>query len=245
MDTMVSSRAGMSDAEWQARCDLAALYRITELYDYEKFTAPAKIGGRYFYTRNDGLQNQYVLYVQDKLGGESRMLIDPNAWSKDGTVALSGVAVSEDARSVAYSASISGMYLATEVFPRLGIDDEMRAKSKKIDRERVGAVVARGEAEIGFQQISELLPVSGIDYVGPLPADIQRTTVSYQIWRLKDRLVLEESEETHRMRYFFAQELKLFLEITGFELLRLGSFPAFEQEPSETSWSAMLVARAI
>ena len=82
-----------------------------------------------------------------------------------------------EAKSVAYSSSISGVYLAAELFPRLGIADEMREKSRRIDRERVAAVVARGEAEIGFQQISELLPVAGIEYVGPLPAEVQRTTV--------------------------------------------------------------------
>ncbi len=81
------------------------------------------------------------------------------------------------AKSVAYSASVSGEYLSTELFPRLGIADQMRPKSLRIERERVGAVVARGEAEIGFQQISELLPIPGIDYVGPLPPDVQRVTV--------------------------------------------------------------------
>jgi len=53
----------------------------------------------------------------------------------------------------------------------------MAGKSRRIDGERVGAVVARGEAELGFQQTSELLPVPGIDYVGPLPADVQRVSV--------------------------------------------------------------------
>lgn len=81
------------------------------------------------------------------------------------------------AKSVAYSAQVSGVYLSTELFPRLGIADQMKAKSQRIERERVGAVVARGEAEIGFQQISELLPIAGIDYVGPLPAEVQRVTV--------------------------------------------------------------------
>ncbi len=81
------------------------------------------------------------------------------------------------AKSIAYSAQVSGEYLSTELFPRLGIADQVKAKSRRIERERVGAVVARGEAEIGFQQISELLPIAGIDYVGPLPAEAQRVTV--------------------------------------------------------------------
>lgn len=81
------------------------------------------------------------------------------------------------AQSIAYSASVSGVYLSQELFPRLGIADQVMPKSRRIDRERVGAVVARGDAEIGFQQISELLPEPGIDYVGPLPAEVQRVSV--------------------------------------------------------------------
>src|SRR3982750_3213151 len=82
-----------------------------------------------------------------------------------------------EANSVAYSSQISGVYLSTDLFPRLGIADQIRSKTKRIENERVGAVVARGEAEIGFQQISELLPIQGIDYVGPLPPELQRRTV--------------------------------------------------------------------
>lgn len=81
------------------------------------------------------------------------------------------------AKSVAYSASASGVYLSTELFPRLGIADAMRLKARRIESERVGTVVARGDAEIGFQQVSELLPIPGIDYVGPLPEAVQRVTI--------------------------------------------------------------------
>jgi molybdate transport system substrate-binding protein len=82
-----------------------------------------------------------------------------------------------DATSIAYSSSASGVYLSTELFQRLGIADQIKRKSRQIDSGPVGASVARGEAEIGFQQISELLPVPGIDYVGPLPPGAQRVTV--------------------------------------------------------------------
>lgn len=81
------------------------------------------------------------------------------------------------AQSIAYSASASGVYISTELFQRLGIAEQVSGKSKKILSERVGAVVARGEAELGFQQVSELLPVPGTDYAGPLPAEVQRVTV--------------------------------------------------------------------
>jgi ABC-type molybdate transport system substrate-binding protein len=81
-----------------------------------------------------------------------------------------------EARSIAYSASVSGTYLATELFPRLGLADEIAAKGRRIESERVGAVVARGDAEIGFQQISELVTIEGIDYVGPLPDEAQRVS---------------------------------------------------------------------
>jgi molybdate transport system substrate-binding protein len=81
------------------------------------------------------------------------------------------------ATSIAYSAQTSGTYLTSELFPRLGLADQLTPKLQRVERERVGAVVARGEAEIGFQQISELLPIAGIDYVGPLPAEVQRITI--------------------------------------------------------------------
>jgi molybdate transport system substrate-binding protein len=81
------------------------------------------------------------------------------------------------AKSIACSDSASGVYLSTELFPRLGIADQIKGKSKMISTEPVGKAIARGEVEIGFQQMSELLPVPGIDIVGPLPPAIQKVTV--------------------------------------------------------------------
>jgi molybdate transport system substrate-binding protein len=81
------------------------------------------------------------------------------------------------AKSVAYSDSASGVYVGTEMFAKLGITEEMKDKARKIPATPVGEIVARGDAEIGFQQVSELLPVSGIDIVGQLPEPLQKITV--------------------------------------------------------------------
>jgi molybdate transport system substrate-binding protein len=82
------------------------------------------------------------------------------------------------AKSIAYSASVSGQYLTTELYQRLGIADECLPKSRFVGGgERTGAVVARGEADIAFQQMSELLPVPGIAHITPLPPEFQKVTV--------------------------------------------------------------------
>jgi molybdate transport system substrate-binding protein len=80
------------------------------------------------------------------------------------------------ARGIACSTGPSGIYLM-ELFQRMGIAEAIKSKVKQVQGEPAGGVVARGEAEIAFQQVSELLPVPGIDFVGPLPADIQQITV--------------------------------------------------------------------
>ena len=82
--------------------------RITDLYNFEKISAPSRHNGRYFFFKNDGLQNQSVLYVEDALDGEPKLLMDPNTWSKDGTVALAGMAISDDAKFIAYGTAAAG-----------------------------------------------------------------------------------------------------------------------------------------
>jgi molybdate transport system substrate-binding protein len=81
------------------------------------------------------------------------------------------------AKSIAYSDSASGVYVSTEMFAKLGIADAVKDKSRMIPATPVGEIVAKGEAEIGLQQISELKPVAGIDIVGPLPDALQKITV--------------------------------------------------------------------
>jgi len=82
--------------------------RLKQLWDYEKYGTPFKRGDRYFYFKNDGLQNQSVLYVLEELGGEPRLLFDPNTLSEDGTIALSGLAITDDGKLMAYALSESG-----------------------------------------------------------------------------------------------------------------------------------------
>lgn len=89
-----------------ARARLKA--RLTELWDYPRYGVPFKAGGRYFFTRNDGLQNQPVLYVQESLDAAPRPLLDANALSADGTVAVSATAVSDDGRLLAYGLARAG-----------------------------------------------------------------------------------------------------------------------------------------
>jgi prolyl oligopeptidase len=82
--------------------------RLTELWDYEKVGIPFKRAGRYYMAKNDGLQNHFVIHVMDRLDGPQRVLLNPNTWSADGTVALGGMAFSRDGRYVAYGIQEAG-----------------------------------------------------------------------------------------------------------------------------------------
>ena len=82
--------------------------RLKQLFDYDRFGTPQKHGGRYFYSFNDGLQNQSVLMVRDSLAGTGRVLLDPNTWSKDGATALAETAISHDGKRIAYGVQDGG-----------------------------------------------------------------------------------------------------------------------------------------
>jgi prolyl oligopeptidase len=104
--------------------------RLTELWDFAKFTPPSQVAGKYFFRKNDGLQNQSVLYVMDGRDAEPRVLIDPNTWSKDGTVALGNTAVSLDAKYLAYAVSEAGSdwetYKVLDVATAKPLADELK-----------------------------------------------------------------------------------------------------------------------
>ena len=105
------------------------------------------------------------------------------------------------AKSIGYSASVSGEYLTTVLYQRLGIADQVMSKSRLVGGgERVGAVVARGEVQIGFQQISELLPVPGIDHVTPLPPEVQKVSV----FSAGVVLITKNSDAAHAIIRFLA-----------------------------------------
>ena len=82
--------------------------RLTQIADYEKYGVPSKRFGKYFYSKNDGLQNQSVYYMQDANGGEPEVLLDPNKLSDDGTVSLGGMSLSHDGKYLAYTIQRSG-----------------------------------------------------------------------------------------------------------------------------------------
>jgi prolyl oligopeptidase len=104
--------------------------RLAALWNYEKYTIPQKKGGRYYFRKNSGLQNQSVLYVESSLSDTPRVLIDPNPWSKDGTIALTQIKPSEDGRYLAYGVAEAGSDWVTwhvmEVESGNVLSDELR-----------------------------------------------------------------------------------------------------------------------
>ena len=104
--------------------------RLTELWNYEKYSSPFKRGGRYFFYKNDGLQNQYILYTMDSLDDDPAVLINPNEWSEDGTVALAGTTFSDDGRYVSYGIAEAGSdwntWRVMEIDTGKVLDDELK-----------------------------------------------------------------------------------------------------------------------
>lgn len=122
-----------------------------------------------------------------------------------------------DAKSIGYSASASGTYLSEQLFPRLGIWETIKDKSKLIVKDRVGSWVARGDLEIGFQQVSELLAIPGIDFVGPIPDELQKVTV-FSVGVAVGSKELAEGEKL--VRFFLSSEARPVIIKQGLEPAR-------------------------
>lgn len=119
-----------------------------------------------------------------------------------------------NAKSVAYSASASGTYISTEMFPKLGIADQMKDKAKRIMSERVGAVVARGDAELGFQQVSELIYFKELDFLGTIPDEVQQTI--YFSSALVEGAEQQEAAK-HLVRFFTSPAVANIVRATGLD----------------------------
>ncbi|MFO1195411.1 MAG: substrate-binding domain-containing protein [Burkholderiaceae bacterium] len=119
-----------------------------------------------------------------------------------------------NAKSVAYSASASGTYLSNELFPKLGVEERMKVTAKKVMSERVGAVVARGDAELGFQQVSELIYFKELDYLGPLPDEVQQ-----KLYFSAGRVVGSTQSEAamHLVRFLSSPAVAEIVRATGLE----------------------------
>ena len=131
--------------------------RLRALYDYAKFGSPSRKGDYYFFTKNDGLQNQSVLYIQKGLNGAPEVLIDPNTWSPDGTVRLAGFEPSKDARLAVYGVSRSGSdwqeYHVMDLATRKVLSD-------KIEWVKVSSIAWRGD---GFYYSRYPQPAKGTE----------------------------------------------------------------------------------
>lgn len=119
-----------------------------------------------------------------------------------------------DAKSVAYSASASGTYLSTELFPKLGVAERLKETGQRILSERVGAVVARGGAELGFQQVSELIYFKELDFIGTLPEEVQQT-IFFSAGLVKGSKQAELA--THLARFLASAAVAEIVRATGLE----------------------------
>lgn len=109
VDAWIAAQNKVTRAFLDAIPELPAIReRLSALWNYERYSAPWQVASRYFYFKNDGLQNQAVLYVADAYDAAGRVLLDPNAWSDDGTIALGQTKVSDDGRLLAYARKSAG-----------------------------------------------------------------------------------------------------------------------------------------
>ncbi|MEM8946947.1 MAG: prolyl oligopeptidase family serine peptidase [Planctomycetota bacterium] len=157
-------------ADWaQAQSDFARAYldqlparemfhqRLTALWNYERFSVPSKKAGKYFFYKNNGLQNQSVLYVADNYRDDGRVLIDPNAWTEDGTAALGTTRVSEDGKYLAYARKEAGSDWSTLYVMEIATGKDL---SDKLEWTRWANIVWNADGR-GFYYTRYPVPAEG------------------------------------------------------------------------------------
>jgi len=123
-----------------------------------------------------------------------------------------------NAKSIGYSASASGTYLSTNLWPKLDLWQHIEGKSKRILSERVATVVVRGEVEIGFQQVSEILPIKGAKFAGKIPTDFQKITI-FSTGIVKGSSSVQAAEQL--IRFLSSKDAASTIQMQGLEPLVL------------------------
>jgi prolyl oligopeptidase len=181
--------------------------RLQKLYDYAKYSAPSRKGEYYFYSKNDGLQNQSVLYIQKGIDGKPEVLLDPNSWSPDGTVRLGAFAPSKDAKYAVYGISRSGSdwqeYNVLDLTTRKPLAD-------KIEWVKVSGVAWRGH---GFYYSRYPAPAKG--------KELSSANENHQVFyhrlgtpQSQDELVFEDAKNPQRFHMLQTTEDERFAILT-------------------------------
>ncbi|MEO6039520.1 MAG: prolyl oligopeptidase family serine peptidase, partial [Saprospiraceae bacterium] len=185
-------------------------HRVEQIFNFEKYTTPFKEGGKYYFFKNDGLQNQNVLYVQDDLNAAPRLVLDPNTFSTDGTASLGEYDFSQDGRYLAYTISRGGSDWRTIVVKDLQTGEML---SDQLEWAKFTTLGWLGD---GFHYTRYPTPKKGDE----LKAANQLSAVWFH--RLgspqsADRLVYNDPQHANRMFSGFTTEDQRFLCITGSE----------------------------
>ncbi|MCB1185946.1 S9 family peptidase [bacterium] len=167
----------------------AVYERMMQRVDYERFSAPAEAGGRYFFTRNDGLQNQSVLYVSEGLDGEARVILDPNAFSDDSSVSLASWQPSDDGTLLLYAKSVSGSDWCEWQVRDVATGEDL---PDLVQWGKFG-VASWGSGNAGFYYLTFPVPAEGEEFTA---ANVDRKTMYHAIGteQSADELVYELPE---------------------------------------------------
>ncbi len=166
--------------------------RLTEVLNYERYSVPFKKAGKYFYFKNDGLQNQSVLYMQDNLNAEPEVLLDPNKLSDDGTVALANLAISKDGKYMAYSVARGGSDWNEIYVKNIETKEDLK---DKIERVKFSGISWK---ENGFYYSRYPEPDKGKDLT---EANKYQKVYYHKIGtpQSEDKLIFEDKEHPERM----------------------------------------------